>query len=77
MEHINAKTFESQKKNRILKRSLVSQAYISKNIFSMRGVIFILLGTDGDDIREIKMSRMIKKGQENYQTKSEKHKGIK
>ena len=72
-----AKTFESQKKNRILKRFLVSQTYISKNIFSMRGITIILLSTDGDDIREIKMSRMIKKGQENYQTKSEKHKGIK
>lgn len=42
----------------------------------MRGVTIILLGTDGDDIREIKMSRMIKKGQKNYQTKNEKHKGI-
>ena len=71
-----AKTFESQKKNRILKRFLVSQTYISKNIFSMRGITIILLSTDGDNIREIKMSRMIKKDKKTTKQKAKNTKAL-
>lgn len=49
--------------------------YIEK-IFSMRGVTIILLGTDGDDIREIKMSRIIKKNKKTAKQKTKNTKAL-
>ena len=42
----------------------------------MRGVTIILLGTDGDDIREIKMSRMIKKNKKTAKQKMKNTKAL-
>lgn len=42
----------------------------------MRGVTIILLGTDGDDIREIKMSQMIKKNKKTAKQKMKNTKAL-
>ena len=42
----------------------------------MRGVTIILLGTDGNDIREIKMSQMIKKNKKTTKQKAKNTKAL-